>query len=409
MQSRDTDSSQNIQTSKPFSTTLFIIILFYATLAHVTADIYVPSLPAITKALASTPQMIQLTLSFFMLGFSLSHLVYGPISDRIGRRTPMLFGIGLSVIGSVVCFVAPNINTLLIGRVMQGAGVGACNSVGRSLTRDLVAGNHLAKIGSYMSMIMVFMTAAAPILGGYIQHYFDWRATFLFLSIYTLFIWIFLWKKLPETNKHLNPLATKLGVVIRNYWFVLSNKTFLGYALACSLAYAGVFAYITAAPFLLQTVVGLTPVQYGWLSFLIATSVFISNYFNSKYVMEFGIKKMMGFGIILLIVGGLSMLLFALLGYVNTFVIMLPVFIYCLGLGLTFSNGSAGAIHPFPKVAGSAAALFGCLQILGGALASAIMSKLEFNNQIPLGVVFLGIGCLAFFCLQFLVSKENQN
>lgn len=397
----------SIEPKKSIPRHVFITILLFATLAHITADMYVPSMPAITRTFASPPAAVQLTLFTFMLGYSLAHLFYGPLSDRIGRRQPILTGIAISMIGTACCMLSSSIGMLMVGRCLQGLGVAVCNSVGRSLTRDLLSGSHLARISSHLGMIMVFVTATAPTLGGYIQHYFDWRAVFGFLFVYTTFIWLFTWKVLPETNIHLNPEATKIKTVLRNYFILLTNKTFLGYTLCVSAAYAGIIAYVTEAPFLLQTIVGLTPVQFGWLAFVIGGAIFISFFINSRFVLEVGIEKMLFTGICLMLTAGVLMLLLGLFGFINVFVIMLPVAIFCMGVGLTFSNASAGAFHPFPKMAGSVGALFGCIQILGGACASMFMAAFTSKNQLSLAVVFILLGLLSLFSWKYLATKEK--
>ena len=142
----------------------------------------------------------------------------------------------------------------------------ACNSVGRSLTRDLLSGSQLAKIGSYLGMIMIFIIATAPTLGGYIQSSLNWHWVFIFFLGYSIFVWLFTYATLPETNTFLNPHATKISSIIKNYYTVLTNKTFLGYSICVCCAYAGIIAYVTAAPFLFQNTLGLTPVQFGWLA-----------------------------------------------------------------------------------------------------------------------------------------------
>lgn len=389
------------------TTTLFVTILLFASIAHITADIYVPSMPIIVKVLHTDSTAVQLTLSIYMLGYSLSHLFYGPVSDRIGRRNPMLFGIGLSLIGSIICFLAPTINLLIFGRFIQGIGIGSTSSVGRSLLRDITSGSQLAKLGSHMGMIITFVTASSPTLGGYMQQYFGWRATFVFLAIYTLCVWLMTWKNLPETNFDLNPNATKMKVVIKNYLILLKSKTFLGYTFCTCFAYSGIIAYLTAAPFLLQNIVGLTPVQFGWLAFLIAGSIFISAFLNSRLVVTQGIEKMLLVGNLLMITAGLLMLLFALLLFLNTWVIMLPIAIFVMGAGFTFSNAFAGAFHPFPKMAGSVGALYGCLQILGAAIASAFMASLHESNQIPLALVLIACGVLSLISLKWLAESTS--
>ncbi|HEX4045620.1 MAG TPA: multidrug effflux MFS transporter [Gammaproteobacteria bacterium] len=385
----------------------FAIILLFASLAHISADIYVPSMPAIAKALHTDPASVQFTFFAFMFGFSIAHLFYGPLSDRIGRRKPILTGIGLSIIGTLCCIFAPSIYLLIVGRFIQGIGVAVCNSVGRSITRDLLSGSHLAKMGSYLGMILVLVTATAPTLGGYIQYYFDWRAVFVFLLIYSSLIWLLTWKILPETNTQLNPHATKLNVILHNYRILITNKTFIGYTLCASCAYAGIIAYATSAPFLLQTVIGLTPIEFGWLSFVFSGAIFISFLINSQLILKQGIPTMVLVGNCLMTLSGLIMLLLASMGWVNAFAIVLPVALFCMGAGFNFGNATAGAFHPFPHIAGSAGALFGCLQIFGGALASGIVAALQITNQMPLAGILILLGIIALISWKFLASVDS--
>jgi DHA1 family 2-module integral membrane pump EmrD-like MFS transporter len=401
--------TQQTENKVAFTRIILVIVLFFATLPQINADMYVPSLPYMAKELHSDNSLIQLTLSIYLFGFSLSHLIYGPISDRIGRRKPLLFGIGLGAIGSLICLCAFSVNFLLFGRLIQGVGLGACNSVGRSISRDLLTGAHIARLSSHVGMITTFIIAASPTLGGYIQHYFDWRANFLALFLLTAFAWILIFKKLPETNFKLNPSATQFKVAIKNYWFLLTNKTFVGYSLTCGLAYAGILAYITAAPFLFQSVLGLTAIEYGWLSFIIALSIFITSFINGRYVVSQGIQKMILFGMIIMLLGSISMLVLALEGIITFYSIMIPVAIFCMGGGLTFSNAFAGAIHPFPHMAGSAGAMYGCIQILCGSIASAIISASHDTNQIPLSVVLTCLSVFSFAAWRFLACAKVKS
>lgn len=403
-----TSIDQNHIASKDtLSTRLLVIILLFASLAHVMADMYVPSLPAITEALGSNPVDIQLTLTAFMAGFSIGHLFYGPLSDAIGRRKPMLIGIGVSLVGSACCVAAHSVSLLIIGRLLQGLGVAVCNSVGRSIVSDLITGSHLAKLSSHLGMIMVFVTATAPTLGGYIQYYFNWRIVFLILLLYTSVIWLLTWWILPETNTRQNPKAIRPIALIHNYWAVIRHPQFLGYTLCVSAAYAGIIAYVTTGPFLLQNIIGLTPIQYGWLAFVIGAAIFSSFFINSRVVLKVGINRLILLGSICMLLAGGSMGIFALLPYLSTWMIILPVAIYCMGAGFTFSNASAGAIQPFANLAGSAGALFGFLQILGGVSASAFVAKLHYSSQLPLACIFIFCGLTSLLSLKMIAAREH--
>jgi Bcr/CflA subfamily drug resistance transporter len=397
-----------MQEQKSITLLLFLILVIIATLADITADMYVPSLPAITQALNSSPSAVQLTLSFYLMGFGLAHLVYGPLSDRIGRRKPLLFGISLAVIGGVTALFANSVWVLIIGRFLQGCGLAACNAIGRALMRDVLSGTHLARIGSLMGMAMVFVMAASPTLGGYLQRYFSWRATFLVLSAYTAIVWLILYFKLPETNRNLNPTATRIKMMAQNYSLLIRNSLFMSYTLCTSFAYAGILSYLTAAPFLLQQVVGLTPVQFGWLSFVVGGAIFTSAYINSQMVMKKGIANMVLLGICCMLSGSLLMLLFASLGKINTVVIMLPVAIFCLGAGLCCANAQAGALLHVNHIAGIASALYGCFQIITAALTSSIVAILHEVNQMPLALMLSILSLLSLLFWIFGIYQQKH-
>lgn len=264
--SRLSNSQQQFHMIKP---SLVFVVLLLMILLQTTTNQYIPSLPAITEYFHSTVESIQLTLSLFMLGLCFSHLIYGPLSDKIGRRPPLMLGIGVSILGSLCCFLAPSVLVLMLGRFLQGFGIGCCNSVGRSLVRDLFTDRILAKIGSYVGVISIFILAVSPTFGGYIQEHAGWRANFLFLFVFGIIVWILAVLVLPETNKNLNPNALRIRVMTRNYLILLKSRVFLGYTLCACFACAGIVSYLTIAPFLFQNVLGLTPLEFGQLTFLL--------------------------------------------------------------------------------------------------------------------------------------------
>lgn len=386
---------------------LVFVVLMLMILMQMTTDQYIPSLPAITKIFNTNEASIQLTLSLFMLGLSISHVFYGPLSDKVGRKPPLMFGVGLSILGSLCCFLAPSVLVLIIGRFIQGFGIGCCGSVGRSLVRDLFTDRVLSKIGSYVGIVSVFIMVASPVLGGYIQEHFGWRVNFLFLFVFGLIIWLFALCTLPETNKKLNPEATKFKVMRDNYFTLLRSKVFLGYALCACFACAGLLAYLAIAPFLFQDVLGLSPVQFGQLTIFIAGAICISGIINSQMVMSKGVSYMVFIGIIFMIIGGLAMLALALLGMKNVLSIMIPVSLFSIGVGFTFINAFAGAFHPFPHMAGTVGALYACMQDLSAALSTGIVAFGQWYGQYSLAVIFLILGVSSLVSWYYLASEEH--
>lgn len=394
------------QYSRKISPFLIFVVLMLMVLMQTTTDQYVPSLPEITKVFNSNEAAIQLTLSLFMLGLGISHVFYGPLSDKLGRKPPLMFGVGLSVFGSLCCFLAPSVWVLIVGRFLQGFGIGCCNSVGRSLVRDLFTDKALAKVGSYVGIVSIFIMVASPTLGGYIQEHFGWRANFLFLFCFGLIIWLLVLYKLPETNKNLNPEATKFKVMQVNYFTLLRSNVFLGYTLCACFAYAGIVSYLTIAPFFFQDVLGYTPVEFGQLTVFIAGAVCFSGIINSQLVMHKGISYMVFIGGFLMMIGGASMLGLALLNINTLWGIMLPVALFSIGAGFTFINAFAGAFHPFPQMAGTVGALYASMQDLTAALTSGIIAVVNGYGQLSLAVILfiLGVGSIAAWIL---ANREN--
>ncbi|KTD62315.1 multidrug effflux MFS transporter [Legionella shakespearei] len=386
---------------------LIFVILMLMALMQMTTDQYVPSLPAITQFFHSNESTLQLTLSFFMLGLSLSHIFYGPLSDRIGRKPPLMLGVGLSIIGSLCCYIAPSVNWLILGRFLQGFGIGCCNSVGRSLVRDLFSDRMLAKIGSYVGVVSIFIMAASPTLGGYIQEQAGWRANFLFLIVFGVLIWLMTLLVLPETNKHLNPDATKFKVMGSNYAVLLRSKVFLGYTLCACFACAGLVAYLTIAPFLFQNVLGLSPLEFGQLTFFIAGAICLSGIVNSQLVMHKGISFMVLTGVLLMISGGLLLFLLPFLGMSQVLAIMIPVSLFSMGAGFTFINAFAGAFHPFPHMAGTAGALYASMQDLSAALTSGVIAAWKGYGQSSLALILFIFGLSSLLAWYYLVIQDE--
>jgi len=387
---------------------LVFIILMMMALMQTTTDQYIPSLPAITKFFNSTDASIQLTLSIFLLGLGLSHIFYGPLSDKIGRKQPLMWGVGLSIVGSLCCFLAPSVWVLVLGRFLQGFGIGCCNSVGRSLVRDLFTDRLLAKIGSYVGVVSIFIMAASPTLGGYIQEHWGWRANFLFLLIFGILVWILALILLPETNKNLNPQATQLRVMGTNYLTLLRSKIFLGYTLCACFACTGIVSYLTIAPFLFQNELGLTPLEFGRLTFYIAGAICFSGILNSQLVMNKGISFLVFIGILFMLIGGLSMLAVTLSGMKDVLSIMIPMALFSVGAGFTFINAFAGAFHPFPLMAGTVAALYATMQDLFAGAASGMIALCKQYSQFSLAVLLLVMGLSSLVAWYYLAFKEES-
>lgn len=387
----------------------FFTILLLASVGFFATDVYLPSFPAIQAEFQSSKSSVQLSLSLYLMGWALSQLFYGPLSDQIGRRKVVFLSLILGLFGTFVCLVSPNIFFLVLGRILQGLGLGGSSVLFRVILRDAYSGDELAHYGSFIAISTAVFMSMAPAFGGYIQHFLGWRFSFLFLILYIGGLFWAVWRFLPETNQHLNPSALQRKVLLGNYFHLITNPLFLGYAIVSSLVLGGLSAYLTASPFLLEKTLKLTPVQYGWLAWIIGGGFGLGGLCNLFLVKKMGRHRSLLVGIGAILASGLLMLFLALLGFFNLLVIMLPMAIFSLGASISFSNAFAAAFQPFAKIAGSAGALYGCLQVLGGSLASGLMSALQEETQMPLALFLTLVGIFSYLSQYWVFSHAKKH
>lgn len=378
-----------------------LLVIMIATIGAFATDSYLPALPAITLALHSTPTIIQSTITSYLLGFALAQLIYGPLSDRFGRRSVILGGLCVAVIGSLACTFANTAGFLISARFVQGAGIAAGAALFRTVLRDLFSGAKLADSIATISTFFAIIPAIAPAIGGHLQSWFGWQANFIFLVIYTISCLLIVYYFLPETSVYLNPHATKVKTVTSNYLTLLTSKTFMGHVLCSGLAFAVIISYAVISPFLFQTVLKLSPVKYGWLALYMGIGLLAGKLLNKYLLQKMDFLKVLFLGFVvnlfasgIMLIGGLETL--------NVNIVMLPMMICVIGCALILSNAAAGAFIPFPKIAGTAGGLYGCLQVSGAFTTGQIAASFHISNQIPLAaiiVVLTILGMISYFLL----------
>lgn len=385
---------------------LFFVLILAVCLTNVASDIYAPSLPAIAKNLGASIHLVQYSMAVYMLGVALSQLIYGPISDGFGRKIPLTIGISIMVIGSFMCLFAPNIDVLILGRFIQGCGAGACAALWRAVFRDVFTGEELSKYGSKLVIFVMFIVPAAPALGGYLQHYFDWRASFIFMSVYALIALISIIVGFKETSQHHDSEKLRLSYMMNTFRQLFSSRIFMGVTVCTFLSYGAFFAWFTAGPVLLIHVVGISPVAFGWMTFLGGGFAYgLAGWLNGKLVSHFGMSNMMRAGFSIMILSGILMLMGKVIIGINVWDIIIPVILFYFGSSFIWPNAFATAFTPFGKIAGYAGALYGFMQISGGAAIGAIISHLPTANQIPLALVMLIASLLAWLVYEIVVLR----
>lgn len=381
---------------------IIVILCLISSLGRFVLDSYLPSLPAISDQFSISDATTQLTLTVYLLGFSLSQLIYGPLSDRIGRRIVILCGLFIFLGGSFICSIATSPGVLLISRFITGSGAGACGVLNRAIASDCFEGADFSKAWSYTTTTLVLTLIFAPILGGYVQETFGWRANFKIATLFVAAVILIILKFLPETNHVVSRPKFRMNKILRSYYDIMISPTFILCTLCYTLAFSGLIIYFQVSPLLYINVFGLTPMQYGLSSVMIAGSYLLGGLIVNRMVDRLGIQKLLFLGTCILIVGGASMLLAVYLDRVNLAAVLFPSAIYVIGSRIVIPNAIAGSMNEFSHLKGSCSALIGCIQMLGSALISLAITKFSYTSAFPLALFFTLLGMISLSTAWFI-------
>ncbi|MBX3709432.1 MAG: multidrug effflux MFS transporter [Gammaproteobacteria bacterium] len=384
-------------------------LLTVACSAQLASDIYSPSLPAISVDLHTSIAHVQFSMAIYMFGLAISQLFYGPLSEGLGRRIPLIAGLLILLLGNLVSLFAPTIIMLIVGSLIQGCDAGACSTLWRSIFRDTFEGAELAKYGAYFSIFITFIIPAAPALGGYLQEYFNWRANFVFLSLYSCGTPLMVWIGLKETSLHHHLERLKAKFIAESFLHVLSSPIFMGYTLCTFLCYGAFFSWFTTGPVLLIHNIGISPIEFGWITLFgggFATAS--GGWVNGRLVTKLGAHTMLRIGFLIMFIAGVMMLIGKFLFVMNTFIIVAPMILFYFGVTFIWPSAFAGAFGTFGKMAGYAGILYGFMQISGAAAIGTIAAYLPHQSQISLALVFISTSILAWLIFEIIVRKKEE-
>lgn len=387
--------------------TLLSLIALIGCLQGISSDIYAPSISAISDSFGTEVSIVQLSMSLFMMGVAATQLVYGPISDAYGRKKPLVFGLLLVLIGNIWCSLSVSIDMLLVGRLLQGFGAGACAALWRSIFRDSFEGESLAKYGGYLGIIMVFVVPAAPTLGGYLQTFFSWQASFYFLTGYSLFTLWFVLFRFQETSQHHHPDKLKMTYIFKTFSHLLKHPIFAGYSFCCLITYGAFFAWFVSGPVLLIQKLGMSPVHFGWFSFFGGgAAMALAGMINGRYVQRLGSHYLLRLGWVLTLLAGCLLLLGYYLVGLSISLILLPVILFFFGVTFIWPNIMAQAMMPFGHIAGYAGALYSFMQLSGAAFIGLLASYLHEETPVPIAVIMIVCSAFAWGLFESLEKQE---
>jgi DHA1 family bicyclomycin/chloramphenicol resistance-like MFS transporter len=380
---------------RPDTLALTALLALLTAVGPMSVDFYLPSLPEIGRVFDASLPQVQLTLSGYLVCFAVGQIVYGPISDHVGRKPVLLTALALYVAICLGCAFARSIEMLIALRCLQAFGVAAAPVLARAMVRDLYhgvrAGRELARMGSITALAPI----VAPSLGGVLQTAFGWRSAFIAMAGMSLGAIVLVIRLLPETIKQRPEHALSLTAIVRGYGAFLRHPGYRVYLGIVAAAYGGLFAWISGSSFVLQDLYGLSALTFGVVFAAATLGYGIGTLIAAKLVVRIGIDRTIVCGGVALAGGGLAMLAAVMLGVTSPLALVLPMALYLCGLGLTMPQAMAGALTPFPDRAGAASSLLGFLQQVVASTAGVVAAQLLGASALPLAAIIAVMGAIA--------------
>jgi len=388
---------------RPDTLALTAVLALLTAVGPLSVDMYLPSLPDIGRELAASPAQVQLTISFYLVGFALGQIVYGPLSDRHGRKPVLLAALVLFSTAGLACAFASSIHALIIARFFQAFGGAGAVVLARAIVRDLYSGTRAGREFSLMGTIMGLAPIIAPLIGSVLQMAFGWRAIFVALVVVGSIAAVLAWYLLPETLKTRAPEPVSLLSSVGVYRTFMRNRVFLAHLGIVTCSFMGLFAWISGASFVLQDLYGLSAFDFA-VAFALGSAGYLpGTVLAAGIVTRVGLDRTIGLGGLALAVGGLAMVAAVTLGLTSAASLVLPAAFYLAGLGLAMPQGFAGAMSPFPGRAGAASSLIGFTQQTSAAALGAAVGHMLGQTAWPLVIAIATMGCLTL--LIWLVSR----
>jgi len=371
-------------------------------------DMYLPSLPALERAFGASPAAVQSTLGTFFVGLALGQALYGPLSDRFGRKPPLYAGLAGYVVASVGCALAPTVGTLAGFRFLQAVGGCAGLVVPRAMVRDRFDPQATARVFSLLVLVMGVAPILAPLAGGWVLTLLGWRAIFWGLAAIGLACLAAVAVGVAETRPPAGRAEGALVAALGAYGRLLADRVFLGHALGGGIAAAGMFAYISGSPFVLIEVYGVPARAYGWIFGANALGLIAASQWNRRLLAVRPAPVVLARALAATALVGLVLVAVAATGAGGLPGLLVPLFGFVATLGFTQPNALAGAMAHHPERAGSAAALYGTLQFLAATVAGAAVGRLHDGTAVPMAAIIAGCGVLALALHRGLLGRARR-
>jgi DHA1 family bicyclomycin/chloramphenicol resistance-like MFS transporter len=392
---------------QPGQAAMTVLLGALIAIAPLAMDIYLASMPSMTRALDASAEHVQLTLSVYMYAWGAAQLIAGPLSDRYGRRPALLGGLLAFVLASVTCAAARDVHVLIGARAVQALAVATVAVVPRAVVRDLYSGTQAAHTLSLMGMVLGIAPIVAPVLGSHLHVWLGWQANFLFVALYGLVLLICVATALPETLRtpHLRALAP--AVVVANYRRLLASRAFVGYMLVAAFTACGLFAFLAGSSFVFVRVMGEGERGFGYLFGAVMLGNLSGATFGARVVRAWGIDRTIGRALWLMLLGALALAALAWLDVRHPLAVVAPMFGYMFALMMTMPQAMAGGLTPFPGIAGAASSLLQFVQFVVASTGALIVGLTFDGTTRPMATTIAVSAILAAGVFVTLVRRAD--
>lgn len=382
------------------------LLIALVILPRISIDFYLPSLPYISNGLHANDSLLQMTLTIFMLGYALSMLIAGPLSDIFGRKRILIYGLILYFFSTLACAISFSITSLIIARFFQALG-GCCGTViARVMVKDFYAKEEQIKILAHLSAVMAICPLIIPILGGVSQIYFGWRAVFYMLG---LFSFIILVVSSHQLKSQVENKSFSLKILLGNYKFLISNRLFMGYSFAIGFAWCNYFAFTLESSFLFQKVLGFNSMVFGELFAFVVLGYLLGTQLTKRFANQIGLDKSVFLATTICLLGASTLLVWNMFFSFNWLSLILPMMIVMVGVGIIIPCTQSAVMQPFPEIAGTASGLFFFIQMLFGTICGMILQFFKLDTIMPMIITIFIASVMLVVIFYQLIWKWNKD
>ncbi|WP_342221700.1 multidrug efflux MFS transporter EmrD [Candidatus Fukatsuia endosymbiont of Tuberolachnus salignus] len=381
---------------------LLIMLIMLIAVGQMAQTIYVPVIAEIAHHFSVRTGVVQRVMSAYLLTYGCSQLLYGPLSDRIGRRPVILVGMMIFICGALGASLANSLSILVLASALQGMGTGVAGVMARTMPRDLYAGTTLRYANSLLNMGILVSPLLAPLIGGVLASWFGWRACYAFLLLLCSVVAYCMFRWLPETR----PQQTEKQRMLASFYRLLSNGLFSRYLVMLIGALAGIAVFEASVGVLMSGVLGLSSIKVSILFILPIPAAFLGAWYAGRDNKTF--YSLMWYAVISCLLAGLMMWIPSWFGIMNVWTLLVPAALFFFGAGMLFPLATTGAMEPFPYLAGATGALVGGLQNVGSGLATGLSAMLPQTGQFSLGLLMFSMATLILLCWLPLAKRIRQ-